>query len=78
MSVETISIIIAALVNVAVLLGGLWKLGQLANHVQHTFDYFALEHEILIQDYCERKDIAIGELPTRLPKAPWWPPKENR
>lgn len=72
MSFESIGIIAAALVNVSALLGGLWKLSQLAGHVQRTFDYFALEHEILVQDYCERKDIGIHELPTRLQRAPWW------
>lgn len=26
---------------------------------------FGIEHEILIRDYCERKGIRLGDLPTR-------------
>lgn len=69
---EAIGIITGAVINMGVLIGGLLKLSQIASHVQRTFDYFSLEHEILIQDYCERKAITIGELPTRLERAPWW------
>jgi uncharacterized protein YqhQ len=69
---ETISLMSGVLVNICVLVGGLWKLGKIANHVQRTFDYFALEHEILINDYCKRNDIKPHELPSRLERAPWW------
>lgn len=73
---QSLCLLIGAVVNICVLVGGLWKLSQIANHVQKTFDYFAIEHEILIRDYCERNSISIAELPTRLGRAPWWPDKK--
>jgi uncharacterized protein YqhQ len=66
------AVITGVVVNVCVLVGGLWKLSQISAHVQRTFDYFAREHEILIQDYCKRNNITVGEMATRLPNAPWW------
>ncbi len=69
---ETLAIVTGALINVGVLVGGLWKLSQIARHVQRTFDYFAREHEMVMQDYAERKGIELGDLPTRIRKAPWW------
>jgi hypothetical protein len=78
MTIEHISLIIAAAINVAVLIGGLIKLSQVATHVQKTFDYFAIEHEILIRDYCTRNNLSMAELPTRLGRAPWWPDMVKR
>lgn len=78
MTVEHMFILVAALINVGVLVGGLAKLSQISTHVQKTFDYFAIEHEILIRDYCERNNIKLTELPTRLGRAPWWPSSVER
>lgn len=78
MSWEHFSILAAALINVGVLIGGLVKLSQISAHVQKTFDYFAIEHEILIRDYCHRNNIETNELPTRLGKAPWWPANSRK
>lgn len=69
---EGIALVTGAIVNVIALLGGLWKLNQVGNHVRRTFDYFALEHELVMQDYCDRHEIKLSELPTRLQRAPWW------
>ena len=69
---EALAIILGALVNVVALLTGIWKLSQISAHVKSTFDYFAREHEILIQDYCDRKGIELKDLATRLRLAPWW------
>lgn len=71
---ELIMIVSGGILNVCALLYGLWKVTQIGTHIQRTFDYFALEHEILIKDFCERQtpEIDIAELPTRLKKAPWW------
>lgn len=73
LSWEHLSLFIATLINVGVLIGGLVKLNRIAVHVQRTFDYFAIEHEILIRDYCERNKLRLEELPTRVGRAPWWP-----
>jgi hypothetical protein len=75
---ESICLLIGAVVNGTVLIGGLVKLSQISNHVQKTFDYFAIEHEILIRDYCQRNNLTISDLPTRLGKAPWWPTRHAR
>lgn len=32
---------------------------------EHKFSKYMVEHEILIQDYCDRKEMLITELPTR-------------
>lgn len=32
---------------------------------EHKFSKYMVEHEILIQDYCDRKEMQITELPTR-------------
>lgn len=61
-----------AAANVGAMLGGLWKLQRVASHVERTFDYFAREHEMLMQDYAERHGITLEALPTRLKRAPWW------
>ena len=67
-----VAVIMGVVVNICVLIGGLVRLSQISTHVQKTFDYFAREHEILIQDYCKRNGIMVGEIATRLPQAPWW------
>lgn len=64
--------LILAGVNILALLGGLWKLHSIASHVERTFDFFAMEHELLVRDYCERKGIEMTQMPTRLTSAPWW------
>lgn len=69
---HTIAALAAAAANVVALVMGLIKLQRIAMHVQRTFDYFALEHEILMQDYAERHNLNLHELPTRLKRAPWW------
>jgi hypothetical protein len=65
--------LIGVISNLLVLFGGLWRLNQVAHHVQKTFDFFAIEHELLIRDYCDRHGIESRELPTRLGHPPWWP-----
>jgi hypothetical protein len=72
MRAETIIALGAAISCVMGMAGGLWRLHQVATRVEHAFDYFALEHELLMTDYAERKDIHLNEVPTRLTRAPWW------
>lgn len=76
MALEHMVILVAALINVGVLVGGLIKLSQISTHVQKTFDYFAIEHELIVIDYCERKGIKLNDLPTRLGHPPWWKDKK--
>lgn len=72
MNLHDFAIIATGLVNVGALLAGILKLHKIASHVEKTFDFFSLEHEILIRDYCQRNNIDVAQLPTRLPKAAWW------
>ena len=66
------AVIIAMTVNVIALLAGLWKLHSIANHIQRTFDYFAKEHEMLMEWYAKDHGISLSEIPTRLRPAPWF------
>jgi hypothetical protein len=69
---NSIAVISAMGVNVIALLAGLIKLHSIANHVQRTFDYFAKEHEMLMEWYAKSNGIALHEIPTRLSPAPWF------
>ena len=40
-------------------LGTIWR-------VERLIAYFFVEHEILVHDYCERHDLKVHELPTRV------------
>ena len=70
------AVVIGMLVNVIALVGGIIKLSAIARHVERTFDYFALEHEMLMQWYAKTNGITLAELPTRLGKAPWFQREE--
>ena len=72
MSLETLAVGLALILNVLVLLGGLYRLHRVASRVEHAFDYFSLEHELLMQDYAERKGLKLSAVSTRLRRAPWW------
>ena len=70
--IHVYAVVIGMIVNVVALILGILKLSSIARHVERTFDYFALEHEMLIQWYAKEQGITLHELPTRLGKAPWF------
>lgn len=59
-------------VNVLALLGGLLRMQRIASRIEHTINYFAQEHELLMHDYAERHHIDLDKIPSRLEAAPWW------
>lgn len=63
------------IVNAGVIFTALWRIHVLGVHLERVVDYFALEHEVLMQDYADRHKLKLDDLPTRLKKAPWWPKK---
>jgi hypothetical protein len=69
---EHVAVYILGAVNLVALLAGIYRLQRIASHVETTFNFFALEHEMLMQDYADRQGIKMEELPTRLKRAPWW------
>lgn len=46
------------IISLAVLFGVAWR-------VDNLFRRFAIEHEILVRDYCERHGLELSDLPTR-------------
>ena len=53
---------LANVTAIVVALTAIWRVEQLLN-------WFILEHEVLVLDYCERKGIEINQLPTRTSKS---------
>jgi hypothetical protein len=46
------------------LLGAVWKFDRILT-------FFTIEHEMLIEDYCERKGIDLSSMPTRMLRSRW-------
>jgi hypothetical protein len=69
---ELIIAICTAITCIFGMAAGLWRLHRVALRVEHAFDYFAVEHELLMADYADRKSIKLNDVPTRLQHAPWW------
>lgn len=57
--------LIVSLLTVAPVLGSLWKVVNVIRRVERKFDRLMVEHEMLVVDYCDRKGIKLGDLPTR-------------
>lgn len=47
------------------LLGAAYRIQRFALGVQKSLDLFAIEHEILLADFCKRNNIRLQDLPTR-------------
>jgi len=48
------------------IIGGIWRVEQFLRHTDKLLQKFAIEHEILINDYCRRNNVSIHEFPTRM------------
>lgn len=46
------------LITVVALIGAIWR-------AERLLQWFLVEHEILIKDYCERHGVEVKDLPTR-------------
>lgn len=45
--------------------GAVWRISSQLKKFHTDFLLIMVEHEMLVTDYCERKDMEVGELPTR-------------
>lgn len=54
--------------NIAVLVAvvaAIWRIEMLLRTLFRKLDWFMMEHEMLVLDYCRRNNIDVGDLPTR-------------
>lgn len=67
-----LSAVVMMAVNVTALLGGLWRLHRVGSRLERIADYFAIEHELLVEWYCKEHNIPKQALSTRIEKPRWW------